>query len=188
MSRVSGPSHSDGQVGTDVRWRDRFVALGLGAAFVGILVLTADMGFTRDEGYYFHAAYDYLGWLKELAGNLANWELGSSLEQANIDRYFAYNQEHPVLPKCLFALSYWLFHETLGWVGPSLAMRLPGMLSAGVLVYLIYTFCSEAFGRWQAVVAVVAMAAMPRPFFHAHLACFDYPIVLLWFFVMVANG
>ncbi len=144
------------------------------------------MGFTRDEGFYFRAAFQYLGWLKILGEGLVSLDLGEAFSQAAIDKHMGYNQEHPVLPKLLFAGSYWLFHETLGWLRPSDAMRLPGILSAGLLTYLVYTFTTEAYGRAAAVVACVALAAMPRPFFHAHLACFDAMMVTMWFFCMVA--
>lgn len=166
-------------------WQDHAVGVALAAGFVVILLMTTGMGFTRDEGYYFHAAYDYLGWFKELAANLSQGGLGESFGQASIDKHFNYNREHPVLPKALFALSYWLFHEGLGWMSASTAMRFPGMLFSGALIYLVYIMCVEAFGRWEALFAAVATAAMPRPFFHAHLACFDAPVSTMWFLVMM---
>lgn len=170
----------------ELRWFDRVAALVLGAAFVAVLLATTDIGFTRDEGFYFRAAFQYLGWLKILGEGVASLDLSEAFSQAAIDKHMGYNQEHPVLPKLLFAGSYWLFHETLGWLRPSDAMRLPGILSAGLLTYLVYTFTTEAYGRIAAVVACVALAAMPRPFFHAHMACFDAMMVTMWFFVMVA--
>jgi 4-amino-4-deoxy-L-arabinose transferase-like glycosyltransferase len=170
----------------ELRWFDRLAALALGAAFVAILLATTDIGFTRDEGFYFRAAYQYLGWLKILGEGVASLDVSEAFSQAAIDKHMGYNQEHPVLPKLLFAGSYWLFHEGLGWLRPSDAMRLPGILSAGLLTYLVYTFTTEAYGRIAAVVACVALAAMPRPFFHAHLACFDAMMVTMWFFCMVA--
>lgn len=170
----------------ELRWFDRLAALAIGAAFVAILLATTDMGFTRDEGFYFRAAFQYLGWLKIAWHGLLSFDMGEAFSQAVIDKHMGYNQEHPVLPKLLFAGSYWLFHEVLGWLKPSDAMRLPGILSAGLLVYLVYTFTTETYGRIAAVVACVALAAMPRPFFHAHLACFDAMIATMWFFCTVA--
>ena len=164
-------------------WVDQAIGLGLGAIFVAVLLLTMDMGFARDEGYYFHAAFEYLGWFKGMS-----WaSLSESLSQATIDKHWGYNQEHPVLPKVLFGLSYWLFHESLDWMPASTAMRLPGALFSGLLVTLVYLFSAEAFGRWQGLCAAILTAAMPRPFFHAHMAAFDAPVSTMWFFVMYAH-
>ncbi len=169
-----------------LQWFDHAIGLGLAAAFVAVLMMTTGMGFTRDEGFYFHAGYDYLGWFKDLAANLQAGQLAQSFTQANIDQHFAYNQEHPVLPKMLFSLSYWIFHEGLGWMDASTSMRFPGMLFSGGLIYLVYVFCAEAFGRWQGIFAAIATIAMPRPFFHAHMACFDAPVSTMWFMTMYA--
>ncbi len=176
---IPGPRHP-------LRLADHALGLLLGVAFVVALLATTDLGFVRDEGYYFRAAYQYLGWFKELASNLSAGDWGTSFTQSNIDKHWAFNQEHPVFIKALFSLSYWLFHETLGWMSPSTAMRFPAMLSAGVLVQAVYLFGASVFGRWQGAFAAVALIAMPRPFFHAHLACFDYPVMTLWFLVMAA--
>lgn len=174
------------QAGRALTWQDHALGLTLGLGFVVVLLASLDIGFTRDEGYYFRAAYQYLGWFKELAHNLGQGDLGTSFTQENIDKHWAFNQEHPVFIKALFSLSYWLFHETLGWLRPSSAMRLPAIASAGLLIHLVYLTGAEAFGRWQGVLAALLTAAMPRPFLHAHLACFDYPVTTLWFLVMYA--
>jgi 4-amino-4-deoxy-L-arabinose transferase-like glycosyltransferase len=165
-------------------WLDHAIGAGLALGFLVALLATLDIGFTRDEGYYFRAAFQYLGWFKELSEHLAQGEPGLGFTQESIDRHLGFNQEHPVLLKGLYSLSYWLFSETLGWLRPSSAMRLPSILSSAALAWLVYAFTAEAFGRWQGVFAAVATAAMPRPFFHAHLACFDYPVTTLWFLVM----
>ncbi len=167
-------------------WLDGAIGLGLGVAFVVVLMGTVNMGFVRDEGYYFHAAYDYLGWFKSMAVLCDQGDWTTSFTQAEIDRHFAYNQEHPVLTKVLFALSHWVFHEGLGWMSPSSSMRFPATLFSGLLVTLVYLFGAEAFGRWHGLFAALATIAMPRPFFHAHLAAFDYPINTMWFFVTYA--
>src|SRR5262249_25233475 len=39
---------------------------------------------------------------------------------------------------------------------------------------------AQTRGRAAGLVAAIALAAMPRFFFNAHLACFDAPIVALW--------
>jgi 4-amino-4-deoxy-L-arabinose transferase-like glycosyltransferase len=172
--------------GAKLHWFDRVAALALGVAFVGVLLATTDIGFTRDEGFYFRAAFSYLKWLEAVLEGMTSLEFTEPFSKEVIGRHMGSNQEHPVLPKLMFAASYGVFHEWLGWLRPSSAMRLPGMLASGLLVYLVYTFTTEAYGRTAALVACVAVAAMPRPFFHAHLACFDAMMTTAWFFVTVA--
>ncbi|MEL6182555.1 MAG: glycosyltransferase family 39 protein, partial [Myxococcota bacterium] len=166
-------------------WGDHLIGLVLAVATVVVLLATMDLGFTRDEGYYFKAAELYVGWFKELAAHLkAGTDWRTSFGQASIDRHWSYNGEHPALPKALFGLSAWVFHEWLGWLSVSTAMRLPAALCAGLLSYLIYLFGAERWGRPQGIFAAAAMVLLPRPFFHAHLACFDYPMTAMWFLVL----
>jgi 4-amino-4-deoxy-L-arabinose transferase-like glycosyltransferase len=47
-------------------------------------------------------------------------------------------------------------------------------------VGLVYLWGARAHGRLAGLCAAISLAAMPRFFFHAHLACFDGPIVTLW--------
>ena len=105
---------------------------GIGAllcvAYVVLLALTDQMGFTRDESFYFLAARDYGGWFTELARAFEEGQLWVAFTQPVIDDHWAYNPEHPPLVKTTFALSQLWFTELLG---PSLAMRLPAMLFAG---------------------------------------------------------
>jgi len=167
----------------ELTWVDQVIGLGLAVGFVAVLMATMGLGYVRDEGFYFRAGEEYAGWFKELAEHVETGEVGESFTQASVDKHFAYNREHPPLPKALFGLSHWIFYEELGWMSPAVAMRFPAALFAGLLIYLIYLFGAEAFGRWEGAVAAVAMALMPRPFFHAHLSCFDYPVTAMWFAV-----
>ena len=65
----------------------------------------------------------------------------AALEQANIDRFWRANHEHPALVKSLFALSLPRRPQALDSSrATSLAFRFPGMLSAGLLLWLIYIF------------------------------------------------
>src|SRR5690554_6508137 len=144
------------------------------------------MGFTRDEGFYFHAAAQYIGWFEELWKNLHAGELAASFTQANIDRHWGYNPEHPVLMKAAFALSHKIFFELLGWMSPSTAMRFPTMLTAGWLLSGVYLFGRQLGGRLAGLVAVGALLLQPRFFFHAHLACFDVAVAAMNFWVVYA--
>jgi hypothetical protein len=166
---------------------DLLAATAIFVAYTALLLATTQMGFTRDESFYFHAARDYVGWFNELEDNVEIGRWGDSFTQEGIDRHWGYNPEHPVLMKTLFGLSYEHLHERLGWLGPSTAMRFPAMVFAALLFSGIYLFTREAFAsRVAAVAAVALMALQPRFFFHAHMTCFDVPIVTVWFWTVYA--
>lgn len=151
--------------------------------FAGTTVLflsTMQQGFTRDEGFYFHAASQYIGWFEDLWKHYQAGTLSESFTQANIDRHWRYNPEHPVLMKTAFALSHKLFHEILGWMGPSTALRFPTALTGAGLISVLYLFGRQLFGRTAGFVAAGALLFQPRFFFHAHMACFDVPITFMW--------
>jgi hypothetical protein len=159
------------------RRTDHAIGLGLGAAYVGSLLATArSLGFSRDEGFYFHAASDYARWFRILFATP-----GRAFERSVIDPIWASNHEHPSLMKSLFALSWMFLHEKWKiFADASTAFRFPGMLSAGLAIYVTYLFGARAFSRTAGVVAAVLLALMPRVFYHAHLACFDVPIMGMW--------
>ena len=169
--------------GSKPRITDYLIATVLALIAFGALLVTPDMGFTRDEGFYFHAAKDYIGWFNELEEKLEEGDDETSFTQENIDKYWSYNPEHPVLMKGLFALSWRSFSQERDWLSPSTAMRLPTMAFTALLVWMLYLFGVEAFGRIPAFFAVAALMTMPRVFFHAHLACFDMGMVTMWFAV-----
>jgi 4-amino-4-deoxy-L-arabinose transferase-like glycosyltransferase len=156
---------------------DRLLALGLAAGYVALLLLTAgSLGYARDEGFYFQAARAYGGWFELLLRAPSQ-----AFERGNIDRFFAVNHEHPALMKSLFALSHALFHDKLGWIAEGgTAYRLPGMLLAGLAVGTLYLWGRQVSGRLPGLVGALLFAAMPRMFYHAHLACFDMPVAAMW--------
>ena len=166
--------------------RDRLAVHGAGlliaAGYVAVLLATAgDVGFARDEGFYFTASEHYMRWLDLLAEDRQ-----AALTQQAVDRHWRMNSEHPPLMKVLFGLSWKLFAVKLGWMRESTAFRFPGMLMGGLLLYLVVVF-----GTWIAdvrvgVFAALALALMPRFFYHAHLNCFDVPVTAMWFAVMAA--
>ncbi len=165
---------------------DWLAAAVLSAGTLAILLSTMDIGITRDESFYFHAAYQYIGWFDGLWANLSSGHLAESFTKANIDRHWSYNPEHPVLMKSLFALSHKLFHDKLEWMSVSTAFRLPGALTASALVGLVFVWTRQLAGRGAACVAAAALLFQPRFFFHAHMACFDVPITFFWFAVVYA--
>jgi 4-amino-4-deoxy-L-arabinose transferase-like glycosyltransferase len=153
---------------------DHALGAALCALYAAVLLYTApDLGLSRDEGMYVVAAEAYAGWFELLAS-----DPGQALEQASIDRFFRVNHEHPALTKALFACSYLLDRELGLFSRQSLAFRFPGMLSAGLLLWLIYIFGVRTHGRSVGLFAALAFALLPRPFYHAHLDAFDVPITL----------
>lgn len=171
-----------------IGWRDHLFGLAICVAYVGLLLSDAgDLGMSRDESFYVTAAQDYGRWMKLF------WEdRASALTSEAIDEAWDYNHEHPGLVKGLFALS-WLAHEAAKDGGEgglfatdSAAFRFPGMLSAGLLLWLLYVFGARLFGRLAGGFAAASYAFMPRPYYHAHLDCFDIPIALAITFAVYA--
>lgn len=155
-----------------LKGRDHLIGVGLCLAYVLLLFATAsDLAMSRDESFYVHAAKSYSTWLSQLFSDPA-----TALTRDSIDRAWAYNWEHPAWMKLSFAWS-WLAHERWGlFPNESLAFRFPGMVTGGLLLWLIYAWGASVM-RWQgALFAALAFALMPRVFYHSHLACFDVPI------------
>jgi hypothetical protein len=159
------------------RSTDPLVALGLAAAYVVALLATArSLGFSRDEGFYFSASSDYKRWFVLLLSSPSR-----ALERSAIDGIWASNHEHPSLMKSLFALSHLFLHDRFKvFEDASTAFRFPGMLSMGLAIWLTYMFAARAYSRLAGVVSALALMTMPNVFYHAHLACFDVPIMAMW--------
>jgi 4-amino-4-deoxy-L-arabinose transferase-like glycosyltransferase len=160
-----------------VGWRDHAVGAALAFAyFVWLLATARSLGFPRDEGVYFRAASDYVGWWRAL---LDHGE--EALKQGAIDSAWGYNHEHPVLMKTLFGVSWYLLHVKWHLVtDASTAYRIPAMATAGAALWITYVFGARAYSRRAGLVAAVLLGAMPNIFFHAHLACFDVPVMTAW--------
>jgi hypothetical protein len=152
--------------------RDHFIGAGLCLGYVLLLVATApDLAMSRDESFYVHAAKSYSTWMSRLLSDPA-----TAFTRESIDRAWGYNWEHPAWMKLSFAWS-WLAHERWGlFPNESLAFRFPGMVTAGLLLWLIYAWGTAVMRRQGALFAALAFALMPRVFYHSHLACFDVAI------------
>jgi len=141
---------------------------------VALLASVDDLGYARDEGFYFQAARAYEEWLVLLVDNRAQ-----ALDQ--VDSYWRVNHEHPALIKTLFALSHIItFNKLELFSHEGTSYRFAGMVVSGLGVGLVYLWGTRAQGRLAGLVAALSLAAMPRFFFHAHLACFDAPVVTMW--------
>jgi len=167
-------------VGRWLRWlgaSDTRIAVGVGFAVLGLLLATTDMGFVRDEGYYFRAARQYHGWFGQFWSDLLAGQPWHSFERANIDRYFGYNTEHPGLIKLTMGWTWRIFHKGLGWMSASTALRLGSMIFVALGFAATYLLGAKMFSRRVGFIAVGLLASMPHVFYHSHLACFDGPIM-----------
>ncbi len=152
--------------------RDHVVGIVLCVSYVALLLHTApDLAMSRDESFYAHAAKNIASWIGELLTDPVQ-----AVGREGIDRAWRYNWEHPALMKVAFASS-WLLHSYLGiFTLDSTALRFPGMLTAGLLLWLIYAWGASVMDRRAALFGALAFAMMPRVFYHSHLDCFDVPI------------
>jgi len=160
-----------------------------------------DIGFGRDEGYYFRAGELYARWFDEHGAAWGDGEPLRPFSQAVVDEHWAYNPEHPIVYKTLFGLSWrllgrmeppaegvsarvadgWYLERQrpapiLGWLDESTAFRLPTAVTAALLLWLLYLFGAEGWDRRTGLAAAALFATMPRAFYHSHLAAFDLPI------------
>jgi hypothetical protein len=161
---------------------DRRIALGLFlGAFALLWATEAAVGFVRDESVYFAAGEQVARWLRLL------FQMpGRAVSDAVTTQAFDFNHEHPLGMKLLFGLSWQLFHETLGLLRPATASRLPAFALAASIPALLHAWGSVLFGRRAGLFAALCFLAVPRHFFHAHLACFDMPVAAAWLWVVYA--
>lgn len=156
--------------------RDRVICALLFCGYLTLLLCTVnDLGYARDEGFYFQAARSYESWF-ELLGS----DFRRALDPAVIDRYWGVNHEHPALIKTLFALSHrYLFESVRVFREQGTAYRFPGMVLSALGIVVTYSWGKRALGRTAGVVAALSLAFMPRVFYHSHLDCFDMPVMTM---------
>jgi 4-amino-4-deoxy-L-arabinose transferase-like glycosyltransferase len=157
------------------RW-DLAVSALLGISYLGFLLSTVhDLGYARDEGFYFHAARSYEAWFE-----LLRTDFRSAIEPSTVDRYWSVNHEHPGLIKSLFALSHrYLFTGLQLFREQGTAYRFPAMVVSTLGVVVTYAWGKRECGRLAGLVSALSFALMPRVFHHSHLACFDMPVTAL---------
>ena len=136
----------------------------------------SDVGYVRDEGYYFKAAEEYAGWW----GVLFSSRFFEAFGDTEILKYFSYNTEHPPLVKLSQGVSYHLFHRALGLAEPAQGFRAAGFAWASLSVFATYLLGSRLANQRVGLFAAFALATLPRYFFHAHLACFDVAMTAMW--------
>ncbi len=153
------------------------VAVVLSLLYVAVLWLTAnDVGYTRDEGYYFKAAKQYSGFW----GALFSSRFFEAFSAAEIEKHFNYNWEHPPLVKLSQGITYHLFHRALGLATPATGYRIAGFLFAGLSMFATFLLGRELVSARVGLLAAALLAVIPRYFFDAHLACFDVAITAMW--------
>jgi 4-amino-4-deoxy-L-arabinose transferase-like glycosyltransferase len=157
------------------------IGLLLCVIYVWFLMRTSwNLGFARDEGFYFHASRMYAEWFDGILKHRPNM-----FSRPAIDAAWNVNHEHPSLMKSLFGLSWLFLHEKLHWIRQeSLAYRLPGMIMGGLGLWVTYIFGVRAWNHRVGLMAAVLLALMPRVFYHAHLNCFDVPVMTMWVAVL----
>ncbi len=156
---------------------DQLVGAALMIGYVIWLLSTArELGFPRDEGFYFRAAGDYARWF-----DLLFREPKQAMLQSQIDPIWQENHEHPSLMKGLFALSWLeLYSQHKLFTDQSTAFRFPAMVLSSASLWITYLFGARAYSRRAGLVGALSLALMPHVFFHSHLACFDAPIMTMW--------
>jgi len=174
-------------------------------ATVALQLGSRSQGFTRDEGYYFQAAEQHVGYLEEAWTGLTSGRPLAFADRRVIDRWLSYNSEHPPLMKTLFGISWRLFHRcdcpneaglhpiayprrhrTLGLLKQGEAMRLPAHVLTGMMVAGVYLFGALLYGRAAGLLGAALTLLQPRLFFHAQLACFDAPVAAMIFLITLA--
>jgi hypothetical protein len=149
-------------------WSSGRRALLVGTATALLLLSTSgNIGVTWDEPTYFAAAESYDGWLSRLV-----FGPHGVLNPKVIDAAWSINIEHPPFDKELSGIVWGL---TRNLFDDALAHRLANILLAALAVALLYHMVSDELGGAAALASVVALLAMPRFFFHAHLAALDVP-------------
>ncbi len=144
------------------------------------------VGVPRDEVIYMTSGSRYAAWWSGLASGRTGAGKASITEHFGGRGATDNNREHPPLMKTLGGLSERWLHDQLGWAGELSAYRLPSAILHGLLIALIFLFTAHAWGRAAGLVAALLMLLMPRPLFHAGLACFDGPVTALWFATIFA--
>lgn len=157
--------------------RDHLVGALLGAAYVALLLVgSSELGMSRDEGFYVEAADRYGAWFELFA---TDRQRALEREVISSPQHWGYNNEHPPLAKAMFALFHLAQERWELFPQPSMAYRFFGMLTGGLLLWLIYAFGARAYGRTVGAFAAVAFALLPRIFYHSQLSAFDVPITLM---------
>jgi Dolichyl-phosphate-mannose-protein mannosyltransferase len=163
-------------------------AVGLVLAVVATMLVLAnqqEVGLARDEIVYMQSGMRYADWWIGLV------KLEHGAGKQSVTKSFGgpgmtdNNREHPPLMKTLFGISHRIAHKLFG-VDEVTAFRIPSAIMQGVLVLLVFSMTFTLWGFAEAIVAALLAMFLPRVMFHASLACFDAPVMTLWFAAVYA--
>jgi 4-amino-4-deoxy-L-arabinose transferase-like glycosyltransferase len=144
------------------------IAGAIGVITVALLLLTeGSIGVTWDEPVYVAGSNSYASWFQRLI-----FGPHGVLNPEVITKSWEPVHEHPPLVKTysgLIASAARLFTDDLT------AHRLGNILLVGLMMALLYKLIAEEVRPWAGIAAIVALLAMPRFFFHAHLIELDVP-------------
>ncbi|MBK8010978.1 MAG: glycosyltransferase family 39 protein [Deltaproteobacteria bacterium] len=162
--------------------RSTAIALVLATAYFVILFATANaVGFVRDEGYYFKAGGEYMGFFDTLFSS----RFLDAFSDAEIERHLGFNTEHPPLAKFTFGIMHRILHDWLGLTSNAQGFRAGGFLFAALSVIATFLLGRTLVSPRVGLLAAAGLACLPRYFFDAHLACFDVAITALWTFSLL---
>jgi hypothetical protein len=139
------------------------------AAVTLILLLATEgpIGVTWDEPDYIVASESYTAWFGVLLR-----DPGRALTREGVDRHWTVNRNHPPINK-IWSGAVWALSRS--FLPDLTAHRLGNMLLNSVTVGLLYLLVADLYGRWTGLAASAALLAMPRVFFHYHLASLEGP-------------
>ena len=150
------------------------IALLLAVFTLILLISTAPkIGLTWDEPAYIAAAKSYTAWFTQLFNNPSE-----ALGDTAIRYYWTANHEHPPMDK---VWSGFVWSGARHIFDDLLAHRLGNMILVSVMVAVLYLWIEKSYGWIAGLSAVAALLAMPRFFFHAHLAALDVPAAFVVF-------
>jgi 4-amino-4-deoxy-L-arabinose transferase-like glycosyltransferase len=135
------------------------------ATLILLLATESRIGLTWDEPDYMVAAESHLAWFRVLFR-----DPGAALSSHTIDRYWTANHEHPPVSK-IWSGAVWALSR--GLLPDLSAHRLGNMLLDSAAAGLLFLLVADAYGTWPGVAASTLLLAMPRVFFHTHLASLD---------------
>jgi len=166
--------------GEAITARDRWIAAALTVAvFVILFVSERDLGVAWDEPVYTTGGERIVAWLGLLGDGLRRGDLSAALDPTAIGYSFGLGHEHPPLAKLASGLGWAL---TRAWLPLPTAQRVGPMAISALLLGLIYWALRQAaVGRVAALVGGLAPLAMPRLFYHLHVAALDAPAAAAWF-------
>lgn len=160
--------------------RDGWLALGLALTYTTVLGLThGSLALSRDESFYIEHAQIIATWLRRLLADPMH-AITPPVLAAGWPGVVA---DHPPLMKYLFAASLMSYESARPSIAQTLAMRIPTMAIAGLLIGLMYIWGAQYRSRLAGFCAAILFGLLPRVFYHSHLICLDVPIT---FFSTVA--